>query len=70
MMNSGLLFVVLCVSIAQRCAALDNGLALTPPMGWLSWARFTCQTDCDKYPDECINEKLYMDMADRLAADG
>ncbi|CAL1263604.1 unnamed protein product [Larinioides sclopetarius] len=50
--------------------ALDNGLALTPPMGWLSWERFTCNTDCKNDPDNCISEKLYMEMADRMVADG
>lgn len=50
--------------------ALDNGLARTPPMGWLSWERFRCRTDCKLYPKSCINENLYMEMADRLAADG
>jgi alpha-galactosidase len=50
--------------------ALNDGLVRTPPMGWLSWERFACQTDCDKYPHSCINEQLYKDMADRLAADG
>jgi hypothetical protein len=50
--------------------ALDNGLVLTPPMGWLSWTRFACQTDCTTYPKSCINEQLFKDQADRLAADG
>ncbi|GIY86114.1 alpha-N-acetylgalactosaminidase [Caerostris darwini] len=49
---------------------LDNGVALTPPMGWLSWERFTCNTNCADNLDECISEKLYMDMADRLVSDG
>lgn len=56
--------------LVSTCTALNNGLALTPPMGWLSWTVFTCQTDCVKYPDACINEKLYTDMADRLVSDG
>lgn len=34
--------------------ALDNGLALTPPMGWLAWQRFRCTIDCDNFPDECV----------------
>ena len=34
--------------------ALDNGLARTPPMGWLSWERFRCNTDCTNYPEDCI----------------
>lgn len=47
-----------------------NGLAKTPPMGWMSWERFRCATNCNKDPDHCINEKLYMTMADHLAKDG
>ncbi len=50
--------------------ALDNGLARTPPMGWLSWERFGCNIDCDTYPDSCINERLYKEMADRIVEDG
>lgn len=50
--------------------ALDNGLALTPPMGWLSWVRFGCETDCVHHPLTCISERLLMDMADRIAKDG
>ena len=34
--------------------ALDNGVALTPPMGWLTWERFRCNTDCKNDPDNCI----------------
>ncbi|XP_059150940.1 alpha-N-acetylgalactosaminidase-like isoform X2 [Physella acuta] len=64
-------YIVYCViALASQVAALDNGLARTPPMGWLSWQRFRCQIDCDNYPDECVNEDLYKAMADRLAADG
>ncbi|KAH9496010.1 hypothetical protein Btru_014898 [Bulinus truncatus] len=58
------------VALAGRVTALDNGLARTPPMGWLSWQRFRCNTDCDNDPLNCICERLYKDMADRLAADG
>ncbi|KAK5974290.1 hypothetical protein GCK32_009792 [Trichostrongylus colubriformis] len=50
----------------QVTTSLDNGLARTPPMGWMSWAAFYCQIDCKSHPDHCINEKLYQDMADRL----
>ena len=34
--------------------SLDNGVARTPPMGWLSWERFECNTQCDIDPDNCI----------------
>ena len=40
-------------------AGLDNGLSLTPPMGWLSWERFRCNTDCDHDPEFCIGENLF-----------
>ncbi|CAI5450196.1 unnamed protein product [Caenorhabditis angaria] len=50
--------------------ALDNGLARTPPMGWMSWTAFYCEIDCVKHPTGCINEQLYKDMTDRLAEDG
>ena len=30
---------------ASPAQALDNGLALTPPMGWSSWNRFGCDID-------------------------
>lgn len=67
MRNIILLFVCLCPLAIN---ALDNGLALTPPMGWLSWERFTCITDCKNDPENCISERLYKDMADRMVADG
>lgn len=50
--------------------ALDNGLALTPPMGWLSWERFGCQTNCEDNPDTCISERLYLNQAKLLLHHG
>ncbi|KAL8576377.1 hypothetical protein ACOMHN_048944 [Nucella lapillus] len=52
--------------LAGVAAGLDNGLARTPPMGWLDWERFRCQIDCKDYPNECISEKLFMAMADKV----
>ena len=43
----------------------NNGVARTPPMGWLAWERFRCVTDCETFPNDCIGEKLFTDMADR-----
>ncbi|XP_018495227.1 alpha-N-acetylgalactosaminidase [Galendromus occidentalis] len=51
-------------------AALDNGLALKPPMGWISWERFRCEIDCDQYPNDCISENLYKRIADELVDGG
>ncbi|CAH0551476.1 unnamed protein product [Brassicogethes aeneus] len=67
MFKNALLFFFLTIGFVN---CLDNGLALTPPMGWMAWQRFRCITDCEAYPDDCISEKLFMDMADRMAADG
>ncbi|XP_075151707.1 alpha-N-acetylgalactosaminidase isoform X1 [Haematobia irritans] len=49
---------------------LNNGLALTPPMGWLSWERFRCNTDCDNDPHNCISEHLFKTMSDLLVTEG
>lgn len=35
-------------------------------MGWMSWTAFYCEMDCVKHPKGCINEILYMEMADEL----
>jgi alpha-galactosidase len=40
--------------------ALNNGLALTPPMGWNSWNTFFCN----------VNEDLIKGMADAMAGSG
>lgn len=39
---------------------LDNGLALTPPMGWNSWNHFGCN----------VSESLIRETADSMAANG
>ena len=38
--------------------ALENGVARTPPMGWLSWQRYRCHMNCTEDPDNCFSEKL------------
>ncbi len=50
--------------------ALDNGLALTPPMGWLTWQRYRCEIDCKNYPYDCISEELITRMAKLMVQDG
>jgi len=58
------------VLVATEVESADNGLALTPPMGWLSWQRFRCNIDCVNDPYNCIGETLFLNMADRLYEDG
>lgn len=63
-----LVFLLSSITIATR--ALDNGLARTPPMGWLAWERYECEIDCAQYPGECIDQSLFEQMAERLVFDG
>ncbi|KAK8803328.1 hypothetical protein WA158_001022 [Blastocystis sp. Blastoise] len=61
---------LLVLSFIALCFALDNGVALTPPMGWMHWEQFQCVVDCKNKPDTCISEKLFTQIADHLADDG
>ncbi|XP_076085457.1 alpha-galactosidase A-like isoform X2 [Mytilus galloprovincialis] len=65
-----LAFVFLLTILSTLVNALDNGLALTPTMGWRNWERFRCEVDCKTYPNDCIGERLFMDMADAMVAGG
>ncbi|XP_074651733.1 alpha-N-acetylgalactosaminidase-like isoform X2 [Tubulanus polymorphus] len=66
------IFVLLLVvaSAVSVIDGLDNGLARTPPMGWLTWQRFRCVTDCKSFPDTCISEKLIKEQAQKMKSDG
>ncbi|CAG5114832.1 unnamed protein product [Candidula unifasciata] len=66
-MIAKLCMITLGCSFAQ---ALNNGLALTPIMGWMSWERYSCNFDCLNDPDNCISEGLYKKMADLLVSEG
>ena len=46
--------ILVAVYMLSTAHALNNGLALTPPMGWLSTERFRCNTDCLNDPENCI----------------
>lgn len=47
-------FFIVVVLFARCQHCLDNGLALTPPLGWITTERFECLVDCANYPDDCI----------------
>lgn len=53
-MLSKLLAALTLLEFFYPCLALNNGLALTPPMGWMTWGQFRCNTDCKLDPDRCI----------------
>lgn len=61
-----LLLLFYCKSID----ALNNGLALTPPMGFMTWQRYRCIIDCNQFPDECISEQLIRKIADIMLKEG
>ncbi len=63
------LFVVLLYAF-KVTDCLDNGLALTPPMGWMSWLRYRCIIDCDTYPNDCLTEDLILRTAEAMKKDG
>jgi len=48
------------LAIPRPSTALDNGLALTPPMGWNSWNKFGCN----------VSEDLIRSMADGMVSSG
>lgn len=64
------LVVVVAVAWTGLASALDNGLALTPPMGWLAWERFRCNVDCVNDPHNCISQNLFMQMAVAMVEGG
>ena len=41
-----------------------------PMRGWMTWERYTCETDCQKFPETCISEHLVKTMADAMVAEG
>src|ERR1700688_2104315 len=54
------LVILTVVMVSTSGRALDNGLALTPPMGWNSWNKFGCN----------VSEDLLKSMADGMVASG
>ena len=57
-------------ALVSVASAARKNIAPTPPMGWMSWERFRCETNCTAFPDDCISEKLYLDHARRMVDDG
>nr|XP_039259384.1 alpha-N-acetylgalactosaminidase-like [Styela clava] len=64
------IIIITSMLLCAQVSALENGLARTPPMGWLAWERFRCNTNCAAYPDNCVGEKLFMEMADVMVSGG
>jgi len=63
----------LLLSNAQNTIPSFNGLAKTPPMGFMTWQRFRCEVNCDTtngHHDRCISEWLIREVADALVDNG
>lgn len=60
-------YAVLALAVS---AEARNNMSRTPPMGWMSWEIFRCETNCQAKPDACIGEKLYRAQADALVSQG
>ncbi len=54
------IFLLLTTIFFTITLTLDNGLGLTPPMGWNSWNHFACN----------ISEKLIQETASLLVSTG
>ena len=52
---------VLSLLLLTAARGLDNGVGLTPAMGWNSWNRFRC---------EGLNEELILEVAQAMVASG
>ncbi|KHJ40745.1 alpha-galactosidase [Trichuris suis] len=61
--------IALALLLTVRVCVCEN-FASRPPMGWIPWTHFKCETNCLLFPKNCINEKLFAEMAERLVADG
>ena len=55
-----IIIIIFCLLFVNNTKALDNGLALTPPMGWNSWNIFRCD----------VTEDLIKEMADAMVNSG
>lgn len=63
--------VLMCASLlVAGVSGLDNGLARTPPMGWLTWSRFMCNECALGRQENCLTSELLLQMADRMVEDG
>ena len=72
MMMRKLLLLALSAAALQLQPAhgLNNGAARTPPLGWMTWQRYRCNTNCSADPHNCINEALVKRTATAMVAGG
>ena len=59
--------VMVMVALAAAALLLTSTTA-APMRGWMTWERYTCETDCVTFPETCVSEHLIRTTAD--APDG
>merc|ERR1712212_139356 len=66
-----IMFWFVFLSTIEVGLTLDNGVAITPPMGWM-WDAFFCKKQCEGRSDaeDCISDLLIRRKADQLKANG
>lgn len=64
------LFVLTSLTFLHTAVSLNNGVALTPPMGWLTWERYRCTINCAAYPEQCVSEGLLIRQSKQLVTLG
>ena len=58
------------VALSLMPLVAASASAVHPIRGWMSWERYTCETDCARFPDTCISERLFKSIADEMEAGG
>ncbi|KOB79090.1 putative Alpha-N-acetylgalactosaminidase [Operophtera brumata] len=46
--------ILMFMAFVSEVFVLENGLARTPPMGWMSWGYYMCNVNCDQTPEKCL----------------
>ncbi|XP_053620480.1 alpha-N-acetylgalactosaminidase-like [Plodia interpunctella] len=66
----GVCLLVFSILFPAKVTLLENGLARTPPMGWMSWGYYMCGDDCGRNPLKCLDEKLILSVVDSFFDEG
>ena len=58
------------LAVAAITVVVCGPASAGPMRGWMTGERFTCETDCAKFPETCISEHLIRTMADAMEKEG
>ena len=69
MASLGVLLLIQSTAASTASPSGSTPTSGTPMRGWMTWERYTCETDCATFPETCISERLIRTMADAMAAE-